>query len=79
MTTPTIEQIRAIRALGDAIVEAVAAAGPMGAPSGHLYAALMGKISLEAYERFMSSLVSTGRIRQRGLLYFAVETSHADR
>lgn len=60
--------------LCDAIVDACKAAGPMGAPSGVIYAALMGHgISLNQYQQLMSGLVRVGKLRQDGLMFHAVE------
>ena len=71
MPQMTPEQARAIRAICDAIVEAVKAAGPTGAPGGVIYAALMGQgCSLETYEQFMRGLVRAGKLRKSGELYF---------
>lgn len=62
----------AIRAIADAIIEAVKVAGPMGAPGGTIYAALMAHgITLSQYEQFMAALVGAGKLRKEGLLYFA--------
>jgi hypothetical protein len=70
-TKPTPEQRRAIAALCDAIVEAVRAGGPLGAPGGVIYAALMGQgCSLERYEAFMGALVRAGKLTRRGECYF---------
>jgi hypothetical protein len=70
-TPPTPEQLKAIKALADAIIEAVRAADPtIGAPGGVIYAALLGKLSLERYESFMSALVRTGKLTKRGECYF---------
>ena len=41
--TPAPEQVKALRAVLDAILAAVAEAGPMGAPGGVIYAALMAQ------------------------------------
>jgi len=63
----------AIRAIADAIVEGVKAAGSRGAPSGHIYAALMSYgITYEQYCSFVSALAGAGKIRQSGQLLFAV-------
>lgn len=59
-----------IKALVDAVVESVAAAGQMGAPAGHLYAALMGHLSLEQFQMLMGAIVAAGKLERRGLLYF---------
>ena len=49
------------------IAEAIKEAGPEGIPSGHLYAALMGKFSsVQAYESFIGILIRSGIVRQSG-------------
>ncbi|MCI0557522.1 MAG: hypothetical protein MN733_03425 [Nitrososphaera sp.] len=52
-----------------AIVDTINEAGPMGVPSGYLYAALMGVMSLDTFERIMAVLVQGGEIEKRGLCY----------
>jgi hypothetical protein len=70
---PTSAQAAALRQVLDAILEAVAAAGPMGAPGGVIYAALMGQgCSLSQYQALMGGLVSVHRLRRDGDLYFVV-------
>jgi hypothetical protein len=67
---PTTEQIAALRAIADAIVEAIKAAGPMGAPGGVIYAALMASgCTLTQYESFMGAMVRTGILTRHGDLY----------
>jgi len=69
----TIEQIKALKAVADAIIETVQGAGPMGAPGGHIYAALMAQgCTLHQYEQIMSGLVRAGKLRKSGECYFAV-------
>lgn len=68
----TDEQRKAIKMLGDAIVDSVRVAGGMGAPGGLLYSALMAHgCSLELFQALMGSLVRLGRLERRGELYFA--------
>ena len=70
MTIPVTEQIAALRAIADAIVEAVEAAGPMGAPGGVIYAALMASgCTLAQYESIMSAMVRAGILTRHGDLY----------
>ncbi len=72
MTNPA--QLAALKAIMDAMVDVVAAAGPLGRPAGDLYALLMGYgASLEQFEQFMSVLVQAGKLTKRGDLYFAVK------
>lgn len=60
-------QKRAVRqqiALLQIIAEAVWEAGSI--PSGHLYAAMVGKVTLSAFESLVAQLCRTGLIRQNG-------------
>jgi hypothetical protein len=55
------------------IVEAVKDMGTMGAPSGPMYAALMSTgMTLDQYQTIMDGLVSAGKLKRRGHVYFAV-------
>lgn len=71
----TIEQIKALKAVMDAIIEVVRQTqGSMGAPGGHIYAALMAHgVTLRQYEQIMSGLVRVGKLRKQGECYFVVE------
>ena len=75
MTALTNSQITAIKMLADAIVEAVAVAGPLGAPGGTLYSAVMDKMSADQFNQFMSALVGAGKLTKRGHLYFVGGTN----
>ena len=67
---PTTEQITALRAIADEIVEAVKAAGPMGAPGGVIYAGLMASgCTLAQYGSIMSAMVASGILTRHGDLY----------
>lgn len=70
--TPT--QTDAVLRICDAIVEAVEASNPsIGAPGGHLYAALMSSgCTLHQFNSIMVVLVRAGRLTKRGECYFAV-------
>lgn len=47
----------------DCIIEAARTAGPMGAPSGVVYAALSAHgMTLNVYQQIIDALVNTGRI-----------------
>lgn len=60
-----------VAAIATAILETVKEAGPMGAPGGVLYLALMSVgISLSLFETIMSVLVKTGKVTKRGQCYF---------
>ena len=41
----------------------IIAESPNGIPSGHLYAMLMGRMTLEEYSFFVHAMVATGKIR----------------
>ena len=67
---PVTEQISALRAIADAILEAVKAAGPVGAPGGVIYATLMANgCTLAQYESIMSAMVRSGILTRHGDLY----------
>lgn len=69
------QQDTAIRMICDGIVEAVKAAGKLGAPGGVLYAAFIGAgLTLNQFETIMRVLVKTGRLERKGHLYFAKNT-----
>jgi hypothetical protein len=64
------QQAQAIRIVCGAIVDAVKEAGDLGAPGGVLYSVLQGSISLAQFEQLMGALVSTGKLRRDGDLYY---------
>ena len=68
-TPITPKQAETLKALCDCIVEAVALA-PDGLPAGHLYALLLGVLTLHQFEGVMSALVSVDKVRKQGQLYF---------
>lgn len=61
----TKTEIAAALACVQAIAAAIKEAGPQGIPSGHLYAALMGKLSIENYEKCIGILVRSKVIEKR--------------
>ena len=65
----TPKQAETLKQICDAIVDAVAAS-PDGLPAGHLYALLMGVLTLHQFEGVMGALVSIGKVRKQGQLYF---------
>lgn len=70
--TPT----EALNFIKSAIVDTVKEAGDMGAPSGHIYAALMHiGISLEVYQAILAMLIKENKIRRTGqhLLFYVKE------
>ena len=78
-TTPHPTPVRraeiaaALAKITTAIVEAVAVAGPLGAPGGVLYAACMGHITLPVFKIIMSTLVEQKKLRREGDLYFVIQ------
>lgn len=73
MLNPTVTKADVVSAIQfiKTIYECVAAAGPQGIPSGHLYAQLMGALSLESYERAVAMLVKTKLVKSEGHLLTA--------
>jgi len=67
-----MDQVEKMAALCTIIVEAVKDMGPMGAPSGPMYAALMSTgITLDQYQTIMDGLVAAGKLKRRGYVYYA--------
>ena len=54
-----------------AILEVIKEAGPHGIPEGHLYAALMGYISLETFQSVVNFLIATRRVKRSGYVLTA--------
>ena len=74
MTAPTAAQVKLLRMVADAIIDAVKAAGPLGAPAGVLYAALMGHgCTLSQFEQIMGGMVRAGLLTRSGDLYHVAE------
>ncbi len=72
MLTP--QQRAAMRLIVDAVLDAIKAAGPTGAPGGVLYAALMQQgCSLSQFQSLMGGLERAGKVRRDGELYFIAE------
>lgn len=69
----TPEQIQAIRAIANVLLETVQEMGEQGAPSGPMYAAVMHRLSLDQYTHFMDGLVKAGHLRQDGHVYYFVK------
>lgn len=66
----TSQQAAALRAIAEIVINAVRVAGPMGAPGGHIYAAMMaGGISLSQYQQIMAGLVRAGKLTKHGECY----------
>jgi hypothetical protein len=71
--TMTIEQSKAaLRVIAKAIIETVKESDSViGAPGGHLYAAMMrAGCTLNQFEQIMSGLVQFGYLAKRGDCYF---------
>jgi len=60
MMTATTQQVNAAVAAANAILECVRDTG--GIPSGHLYARLMGSMSLDTYTMLIDVLKNSGKI-----------------
>jgi hypothetical protein len=70
----TTEQVNALRSVANAIIETVKLSGPLGAPGGHLYAALMASgCSLHQFEQIMAGLVSAKMLTKTGECYTVTE------
>lgn len=68
-----MDKVETMASLCAIIVEAVKDMGAMGAPSGPMYAALMSTgMTLDQYQTIMDGLVSSGKLKRRGHVYFAV-------
>lgn len=66
--TSTPEILKAYLAALQTIVEAVAATGDQGIPSGQLYAHMMDKVNLAAFESLIDKAVSSGCLTKTGHL-----------
>jgi hypothetical protein len=66
------QRAAALRLALQVILDAVKEGGNRGAPGGVLYAALIGRISLQQFEQMMAALVKMGKLRKSGDLYFWV-------
>ena len=63
-------QAKSLNVAAAGVLQAVAVAGPMGAPGGHLYAGLMGSgYSFVEYESIMGALAANGFVSRRGQCY----------
>ena len=57
-------QLQARVLMARAVADAIRELGSV--PSGHLYARLMGVLSLDAYEQIIGALISAGVVRRDG-------------
>lgn len=72
------KQARAILEIVSAMYDVIKSRGNNGIPSGHLYAELMPILSLDQYQRFVSLLVKSGKVRESGhVLYYVPMTAVA--
>lgn len=70
ITDMTLQQYNLLRLVADAIIEAIAGAGPMGAHSGTIYGALSAEgCTLPQFQQIMAGLVAAGMVTCDGLLY----------
>lgn len=56
------EQLKAIQGVLDAVCDTIKSAKTL--PSGHLYAMLMGYMSLDQYNEIIQALIEVGKIRK---------------
>ena len=74
MSGMTVEQARALRAVATVVIDTVRQAGPLGAPGGVMYAAMMGAgCSLHQFDQIMSGLTRAGMLSKRGECYHLPE------
>ena len=74
----TNDQLQALREISLAIIDAVKQAGPLGAPAGPMYAALMAQgCTLTQFEGIMRGLVKAGFLTQSGNCYHACKEMRA--
>ncbi|CAN7631474.1 hypothetical protein LJR189_004781 [Acidovorax delafieldii] len=74
----TPEQIKAAQRIGLTVLEAIRDAGPTGAPSGVLYAALMGQgCTFSQYQSLMAPLERRGYVQLEHQCYTLTSTGQA--
>jgi hypothetical protein len=67
----TKQEVQSVLQVVLAVADAIKEFGPEGVPSGHLYAHLMGKLSIHVYTAIIEQLKSAGLVRESGhVLYF---------
>ena len=72
MSNPTKAEIASVLAAANAVVGAIKEAGPMGAPAGLIYAALMAQgVTLTQYQGLERLLIRTGLVTKRGDVLYA--------
>lgn len=65
-TDQNLSAARTLVLVLDILQEIIKGAGTAGIPSGHLYAQLMGKMSLEQYTKFIDILKDAGKVTENG-------------
>jgi hypothetical protein len=76
--TNTDQVITAIRAAANVIEETAREAGPIGAPSGLVYAALSAQgMTLDTYTQILGAMELWGRIRLSGDVIYATDQKEA--
>lgn len=65
-------QVQRALLMAAAILDTIREMGDEGVPAGHLYAAVMGRISIDAFEGIMAVLVGSHKVRKVGQVYVAV-------
>lgn len=71
MTTLTAEQALALFDVLKAVTEAIKGTGKQGLPNGHLYAQVMGSVSLDAYNSIIAMIKKAGLIKEEfNVLYY---------
>jgi hypothetical protein len=65
MSTKTEQHLAAMATFIKIIAEAIYEAGPTGIPSGHLYAAMVGRASIDTYQFAVGILKDAGAITEQ--------------
>lgn len=69
------QDVQAVLQVVMIVRDAIKEAGDQGLASGHLYAVLMGKMSLETYTSIIETLKASGMVRESGhVLYYCEAT-----
>lgn len=70
-TQITKEQMVAGLELMAAVYDVIRTAGPTGQPNGELYARLMDKLPIEAYNKLLATLKNAGLVRETNHVLYA--------
>jgi hypothetical protein len=69
--TPSKAELLSALKLTVAVTEVIREAGRNGIPSGHLYALLLDRVTLQGYESMIAQIKRTGLVEERGnVLYW---------